>query len=120
MTTIENVERNLDAFRSEVNGRFEALQTEIRELTSALREQVRIDGEIKRVNDALARMGKQLDKLEERGEDADERLRNVEQSGAAHRTEVRHLDRLTWLPYTLVGSVLSGALVGIVVWAIKG
>lgn len=116
MSTIENVERNLEAFRNEVNGRFEALQSEIRELTSALREQVRIDGEIKRVNDALARMGKQLDKLEERGEEIDVRLRNVEQSGAANKTEVRHLDRLAWLPITIAGSVLAGLLV----WAIKG
>lgn len=115
MSTIENVERNLEVFRKEVNGRFEALQSEIRELTSALREQVRIDGEIKRVNDALARMGKQIDKLEARGDDADQRLRNVEQSGAARQSEVRYLDRLTWLPYTVAGSILTG----VIVWSLR-
>lgn len=116
MSTIENVERNLEAFRKEVNGRFEALQAEIRELTTALREQVRIDGEIKRVNDALARMGRQLDKLEGNNEALEERVRQVEQSGVAHKTEVRHLDRLAWLPITLASSVLTG----VIVWALKG
>lgn len=111
MTTIENVERGLEVFRSEVNGRFEALQAEIRELTNALREQVRIDGEIKRVNDALSRMGKQIDKQEERGGEVEARLRNVEQSAVSHKTEVRHLDRLAWLPITAAVSVITGLVV---------
>lgn len=98
------MEDKLESLRGEVRAGLGELRGDVKELTAALRELVRIDGETKRQNDALRRIGVQTD-------DHEKRLRVVERGDARAQADLQHHDRrVTWI-YTIAGAALSGLLV---------
>lgn len=58
------VEGKLESFREEVNSRFVEVRSDIRELTKALRDLIRLDGDIKRIQDQMLRLSKVVDQHE--------------------------------------------------------
>lgn len=52
------VEYKLEMLREEVNARFGEVRTDIKELTQALRELIRLDGDIKRLAETTIRLDK--------------------------------------------------------------
>jgi hypothetical protein len=77
----------------------------------ALRELVRIDGDVKRYSDALVRIGRQVD-------DHDERIRAVEIKSAgtdeANKAKVHHLDRNVER-FISIGVTIA---TGVIVWMV--
>jgi len=53
-------ERKLEDFREETKERFNEIRSDIKELTLALRELIRLDGDIKRLNEVVERIGDQV------------------------------------------------------------
>ena len=70
MSDIDLVEQKVDTLTATVFG----LRDEVKELTKALRELIRIDGDIKRLSEAIGRIGGE-------SEDHEARLRVLESRG---------------------------------------
>ena len=65
----------LDEFKAEVRHRFDRVHEDLKEMTQALRELVRLDGNIKRLEEAVGRIGDEV-------RDQEKRLRTLEHRGA--------------------------------------
>ena len=100
MADVDEIKRDLESFKKSIGGRLDGVQSELRELTKALRELIRIDGDIKRVQDAMARIGRQVD-------DHEERLRTVEVNGAGTGARLGHAERIIWLVVLFASGVLQ-------------
>ena len=103
-TEIQAVEEKVEFLRTELGRRFDTVQEELKELTKALRDLIRLDGDIRRLQDAVGRIGRET-------EDHEKRLRTLEGSGAATQATVKHADRQSWLIITAAASLLSGLVV---------
>lgn len=101
---IQTVESKLDDFRVEVRKRMDTVGDELRELTKALRELIRIDGDIRRIQDAVGRIGRQVD-------DHEERTRALETAGSAHAVTVKHLSAGQALVLAAGSSMLTGLII---------
>lgn len=99
----------LESFKSDVSRQFDGVRNDLKELTKAMRELIRLEGDIKRTSDALIRIGRQVD-------DHDERIRALETSDASERVRVSHSERFIWLIISLgtgfIGSVLTMLMKG--------
>lgn len=100
MADVDELKRNLDALRENVNEQFSGVREDIKELTAAFRELIRMDGDLKRVNDAMSRIGKQVD-------DHEERLRRMENGQAADSVRVGTSERMFWIIVTGVVGVVT-------------
>ena len=100
----EHVEQKLEDFRTEVREQFNRVGDELKELTQALRDLIRIDGDIRRLREAIKRIGGQVD-------DHEKRLRSAERAGTASHTETKQHDRLLWLIVVASSNVLTGFIV---------
>ena len=92
------------------------MRAELKEITHALRDLIRLDGDLKRQNDAILRIGKQVDGHEVRLHEIETvRLPTIEITGATGRarltTETKHHDRLLILIVSGAASVLTGLVV---------
>ena len=113
------MERKLEHMRVEVNRRFDVVHGDLKELTQALREMIRLDGDLKRQNDALVRVGRQVDAHEERLHDIEvNRLPQIEGRNTETQTTAKQNSRFVWLLITAGASVFSGGLVGLVVYGL--
>jgi hypothetical protein len=108
-TDIETVERKVEELRSEVGRQLGGVREELKELTKALRDLIRLDGDMKRTNDALIRIGKQVDGHETRLHTMETiRLPAIELAGATGqavlKTEAKHHN---WMLTLLIGGAAS-------------
>lgn len=101
---IQSVERKLDDFRREVRGRMDTVGEELKELTKALRDLIRLDGDIRRIQDAVGRIGRQAD-------DHEERMRALETTGSAQAATVKHLSAGQALFLAAGSSMLTGLII---------
>lgn len=115
MSEIEVVEQKIEHLRVDFSRQFAdvredltGMRTDVKEIGKALTELIRLDGETKRQNDALKRIGRQVD-------DHETRLRSAETSGAAHNTEVKTKlgfhDHFVIVLIAATSNVLTGAAV---------
>lgn len=114
---LRDVERKLEVFRAEASEQFAGVRDEIKELALALRELIRLDGDLKRQNDALLRIGRQVDGHDVRLHEIETvRLPRIELAGATShanlKTESKHHDRLL----VLIAGGLSSLLTGLVMY----
>lgn len=100
----EHVEQKLEDFRAEVRLQFDRVGGELKELTQALRDLIRIDGDIRRLGEVTKRIGGQVDEHEKR-------LRVVEIAGTANHSETKQHDRLLWLIVVAASNLLTGLIV---------
>lgn len=115
MATLDN---KIETLRSHFTGQFAGVRSDIKELTQALRELIRLDGDIKRQNDALARIGRQVDSHDERLHEIETvRLPLIETAHAGAKVTVGHSDRMYWLLVTAGASIFTGVVVGLIVYA---
>jgi len=111
MPDIQALEHKLETFRDEIGGRFDRVHDDLKELTKALRDLIRLDGDIRRLQDAMSRIG------HESG-DHELRLRELEGANATAAVEHRHLDRTQWLGITTVSTIISAIVVGVIVFVV--
>lgn len=100
----DHVRTELRTFKAEVNTKLDTVSSEIKELTRALRELIRLDGDIRRQNDALARIGRQVD-------DHEVRLRRVEIEDSKQGARIGYSERWIWMAATGVSSGVVGVVV---------
>lgn len=106
---VETLERKLEEMRDDVRTQFAEVRDDLKELTKALRELIRLDGDIRRLQDACGRIGRE-------SEDHEKRLRALEQTRGADAMTVKHLDRTQWLQITTVVSIIASVIAGVAVW----
>jgi len=106
---LQSLDKKLETFRGEIGERFDRVHDDLKELTKALRDLIRLDGDIRRLQDAIGRIGRATD-------DHETRLRAVEAAAAAVTVESRHLDRTQWLGITTVATVVATIIAGTVVF----
>ncbi len=99
MSGDHGLEGRFEQFRSDVNSKLDGIG-------QALQELIRLDGDIKRQQDAIVRIGRQVDSHETR-------MRDLEKGSALNSRSVGRFDRLV----DRVLMVLVGALV---MYAISG
>jgi septal ring factor EnvC (AmiA/AmiB activator) len=100
----EHVEQQLQEFRAEVRQRFDRVGEDLKELTKALRDLIRLDGDIRRLAEAVKRIGTQVD-------DHEGRLRAVEANGTAAQADTKHHDKLLWFIVIAASNVVTAILV---------
>lgn len=100
MADVDALKSDLERLRSSVNEQFGAVREDLRELTAAFRELIRMDGDMRRINDALARIGAQVD-------DHEKRLRLLENGHAADGVRIGGNERIVWLFVTVAAGLLT-------------
>lgn len=103
MADADDLKTDMESFKKSINGQLEGVKQELRELTNALRELIRIDGDIKRVQDAMSRIGRQVD-------DHEIRVRKVENSGSVNATRLSSAERVIWLAIMFAVGVIQYAV----------
>jgi len=84
------------------------IRQDIKSIVEALKELIRIDGDQKRQDDAIARIGHQVD-------DQERRLRDVEIATNTNTTKMSGSERLWWL----LGMIAVGVVTAVAAAAIK-
>ncbi len=117
-TEIQALEQKLETFRGavgerfdEVGVRFDRVHDDLKDLTKALRDLIRIDGDIRRLQDATGRIGREC-------EDHEKRLRVLEQDGAGTRVKVGVIGRGQLLLFSTIAAGLGAVFSGVVVYAL--
>jgi len=101
-------EDELDDFKRDVSNQFAGVRSDIKELTSALRDLIRLDGDIKRQSDAVGRIGREV-------EDHEDRIRALEVTGAGTKKTVSLMDKVLERGALLVvGAFIMKAVSGLV------
>lgn len=95
---------DLDQLRKEMSEQFSSMRSDIKEISTALVELVRLEGKFERVNELVYRVASEVDDLEKR-------VRIVENDNGVSRTKIGNNERLAWLFLT--------ALVGMVTYFLK-
>lgn len=103
MAQIEQMQQDLTEFKADVRGQFDGVRADLRELTQALRELIRLDGDIRRIDDKVIRIGAEVD-------DHENRLREMEKSDAAQTRSVGLFD---WLLRHALGILVGGAITAV-------
>jgi hypothetical protein len=93
---------DLNVVREELNVQLAGVRADIKDLTLALRDLIRLDGDLKRIEQAQTRIGRQVD-------DHEDRLRSVEVGGAGHAKTVGLVDKLV----EHAASLIIGALIAL-------
>lgn len=90
----------MDEFKAEVRDQIKGLRTDIRELTMAFRDLIRIDTNLKNVDRRVDAIGASVD-------DHETRLRAIEVSGSGEKQRINHTH---WFVNLLISAVVSGAI----------
>lgn len=110
------LDNKVETLRRDVSQHLAGVRNDIKDLTAALREMIRLDGEIKRQNDAVGRIGRQVDKQEERLHEIETvRLPALEVGGVKTGVVTESNDRFNWklisVALTTLGAVVGGLIV---------
>ena len=113
---IQEIERKVEALRSEVGAQFAGVRSDLKEVSQALRDLIRLDGDLKRQNDALLRIGKQVDEHEIRLYKLETvRLPALEIAGATGqavaKTEAKHHNWLLTFIFSAAASLLTALII---------
>ncbi len=97
------MERKMEALRKDVTRQLDGVRVDIRELTKALRDLIRLDGNIKNVTETVHRMTNQLDDIELR-------LREVEKTGLVANVKMTFGGRVLMMAAGAGLSVVTGVI----------
>lgn len=98
------LEDKLEDLRGEVGRRFDTVHNDMKDLTKALRDLVRLDGDLHRIQDSVVRIGAQVD-------DHEQRLRPLETSGAVQGVTVKHISSTQAMFLAAACSLFTGLLI---------
>lgn len=104
MTDVAALESKVENLSRDVTNQLSGVRTEIKELTSALRDLIRMDGEIKNVNVLVARIGREVD-------DHEKRLRELEKNSIANSLKIGTGERIYWMLALVSLNVFTGVVV---------
>jgi len=107
MSDVTALDQKIETLRSEVTTQLRTVSSDMKELTRALRELIRLDGDIKNLSTLVTRVGGQVD-------DHEKRLRRVETSSTVNTVKVGSSERFFWIAGAALFSVLSNIIVYVV------
>jgi len=84
---------DMDALRRDFNAQMGGIKSDLKEMTRALTELIRLDGEMKAQNGALNRIGRQVD-------DHETRIRTTEVHSSVNKSQVSNNERIIWIIVT--------------------
>ena len=108
----------VDELRGEIRGLragIGEIRQDIKSIGQALTELIRIDGDQKRQDDAIHRIGLEVERNSKRIELMDERMRSVEMATNTNTTKAGGSERLWWL----IGMLAVGILTAVATGAIR-
>lgn len=108
---LKDLEQKLETFRSEVGERFDRVHDDLKDLTKALRDLIRLDGDIRRLQDAIGRIGRESG-------DHEKRLRVLEEATAGQRVKVGVIGRGQLLIFSTIAAAAGAVFSGVVVYAL--
>lgn len=100
--------KRLDVLGGEVKSQLGVVNVELRELTKALRDLIRLDGDIRRLQDAVGRIGRET-------EDHEKRLRVIESRGTAQTVTLGFWQSAARVGTTIAAAVIAAAITASVV-----
>jgi len=80
----------MDQLRKEMTEQFSAMRGDIKEISVALVELVRLEGKFERVNELVYRVASENDDLEAR-------VRKIEQDSGINKSRIGNTERLAWM-----------------------
>lgn len=86
---------DLVQLRKEMTDQFSAMRSDIKEISHALVELVRLEGKFERVNELVYRLATENDNLEKR-------LRSLENSAGINNNRISNNERIVWFVVTSV------------------
>lgn len=101
------IERKIDVLGQRVetfDERFERIDEAIRKLTDVMLQQVRTEGNVERLNDALHRIGRQVDKLVDEQEAMQKRIGAIEVSTAVGSSRLAGFNQHLWWIMGIIGA----------------
>lgn len=104
MTEITALESKVESLSQNVNSQLSGVRTDIKELTSALRDLIRMDGEIKNISLLVNRIGGEVD-------DHEERMRKLEQHSIVNSVKIGAGERVYWMLALVALNVFTGVVV---------
>ncbi len=107
MSDVAALESKFESHSRAVNGQLSGVRNDIKELTKALRDLIRIDGEIKNIVTLVSRIGSEVD-------DHEGRVRVLEKSNVVNSIKIGTGERVYWM----LGMVFFNVLTGIIVYVV--
>jgi len=104
MTDIAILESKLENLSQEVGSQLQGVRSDIKDLTKALRDLIRMDGEIKNVAALVSRIGDEVD-------DHEERMRILEKHSLVNSVKIGAGERTYWMLAVFGLNVLTGVIV---------
>jgi hypothetical protein len=101
---MSEIKQEIQQLKSNIDEKLDGVRSDIKELTKAFRDLVRLDGDIKRVDIVVDRIGRQVD-------DQEKRLRAVETSGAINGNRISSGERIRWLIFSVSCSGVASLVV---------
>lgn len=103
MTDVAELRSDVQRFKKDVSDQFGAIRADLKDLVQAMRELVRIDGDIKRVNDVVDRVGHEVD-------DHELRIRKIEQLVLLNESRVAGITRIHAAAFAIISSLATGVI----------
>lgn len=111
--------RGLEHLREELHRGLEGMRAKLEEMSKELRDVIRLDGDLKRHDDAIKRIGRQVDDHEERIKHIEVvRLPSIETKGAVTGQVAASSDRFMIILVSAAASLLSAVASGTVVYLV--
>lgn len=104
MTEIAALDHKIETLRTDVNTQLTGLRSDVKELTKALRDLIRMDGEIKNLSTLISRIAGEVD-------DHESRLRKLEQNSTINTVKLGTGERLFWFLLSISSSILTAVVV---------
>tara|TARA_R100001143_G_scaffold45391_2_gene40712 strand:+ start:18255 stop:18563 length:309 start_codon:yes stop_codon:yes gene_type:complete len=87
------VSEDLNRIRQEMSDQFKAIRSDIKEISTALVELVRLDGKFNSISELVNRVAIETDDLEKR-------VRSLENNAGVNNTRIGNSERLVWVLVT--------------------
>lgn len=101
------LDSKIEGLRTEVSQQLSGMRAELKQMTELMRELVRLDGDMKRLSDAIGRIGKESEDHENRLRTLTETIATMQVHGAVNSKGVGSLER--WL-YIGGGALVSATV----------
>lgn len=95
-SVVSRLETKLD----QNNEKIDSVQSQVTEITRTLQTLARVEERMSFQKEGMARMGKQLDNLEER-------VSKIEQSNAGEKEKVSGIERFVWVAITAIAGIIG-------------
>jgi len=103
MTEVAVLESKLESLSHSVNNQLTGVRSDIKDMTKALRELIRMDSEIKNVTTLVSRIGTEVD-------DHEKRIRMLENTSVVNSVKIGSGERIYWMLAMVAFNIFTGVV----------